>query len=159
MRYLINILAMVLLMSSCDAQQSSDQQKNQPDTSVIEPQTEIKVNKEYDDQGNLIRYDSVYSRYYSNIEGDTVLRDSVFKRFKRHMHSDYPFSTEPFFNEMFFNDSLLFYDFYKEDFFQNRFERNLWYMEQYFREMDSLKNRYFREQMQGPPKGSKNIEN
>jgi hypothetical protein len=66
------------------------------------PQTEIKVNKEYDKNGNLVRFDSSYSYYYSNVAGDTVLQDSILNAFKAHFNQHYFFSNEPFFNDFSF---------------------------------------------------------
>ena len=42
------------------------------------PQTSIKVDKKYDSKGNLIKYDSTYSYYYSNIKDNKNLEDSIF---------------------------------------------------------------------------------
>ncbi|MCB4234259.1 hypothetical protein LDL59_01710 [Kaistella anthropi] len=47
-----------------------------------QPIEDIKVNKEYDENGNLIRYDSTYTYYYSNIEGDEIAADSIFNNFR-----------------------------------------------------------------------------
>ena len=147
MKRIALFIGLMVTMFGCDAQQKESQRSEEQDTVAFEPQTEIRVNKEYDDRGNLIRYDSVYSSYYSNIEGDTALHDSVFNQFMNKFNDRFPFSSEPFFNEMFFTDSLLHYDFFKDDFFQNRFERNLYHMDEYFRRMDSLKNYFFRKQI------------
>ena len=146
-RFLFFNLFILLLIVGCSAQQSKEKATSTPDSLTVEPQTKIKVNREYDDQGNLIRYDSTYASYYSTVEGDTAWQDSTFKDFMQHFNSRYPFSDEPFFDKLFFTDSLLHYDFYKDDFFQNLFEQNLKQMEEYFRQMDSLKNYFFRQQL------------
>jgi hypothetical protein len=90
-----------------------DQQKEQIS---VTPQTNIKVNKEYDKNGNIVRYDSTYSYYYSNIKNDTVKQDSIFNLFRNQFNQKYLFSNEPYFNNLFFEDSLLKYDFYKRVF-------------------------------------------
>ncbi len=146
MKQIIIVLTILGFTAGCDGQQYQDDGKTLPDSSMNVPQTDIKVEKEYDDYGNLIRYDSVYSSYYSNIEGDPEIADSIFKEFREHFNTKYPFTTNPFFNDMFFNDSLLKYDFYKDEFFQSRFEDNWRYMEEYFRQMDSIKNQFFEKQ-------------
>jgi len=38
------------------------------------------------------------------------------------------------------------YDFYKDDFFENRFKNNMEMMQKMFKDMDSLKNHFFKEQ-------------
>jgi len=132
---------------SCNGQ-SGKEKKEAPDKNL--PQTDVKVNKEYDEKGNLIRYDSTYSAYYSNISNDTTLRDSIFTNFKNQFNQRYFFSQEPFFQDFFFQDSLLKYDFYKNDFFSNRFRNNRQGMDSLFLKMDSLKNDFFHKQFVNP---------
>ena len=72
-------IACMLCFSSCNGQ-SGKEKKETADKNA--PKTDIKVNKEYDKDGNLIRYDSTYSSYYSNILNDTILGDSIFNNFK-----------------------------------------------------------------------------
>lgn len=134
-------IAISFLINGCNGQ--INQEKAVASSDTLKPFTDIKVNKEYDEYGNLIRYDSSYSYYYSNIESDTLLGDSIVKDFRNYFNKRYGFSNEPFFNDYFFEDSLLQYDFYKNDFFLNRFQRNMEYMDRLFGEMDSIKNRFF----------------
>jgi len=144
------ILAIALSMTI----QSCNGQKNEKDKDLSQnlPQTNIKVNKEYDKNGNIIKYDSTYSAYYSNIKGDTLLRDSIFDNFKTQFNEKYFFSTQPYFNNFFFTDSLLGYDFYKKDFFYKRFRNNTNYMDKLFHEMDSIKNSFYSQQFKIPYK-------
>ena len=154
----LTILAMLFffLFSSCDAQ--TDQKKGKTDQKNL-PKTDIKVNKEYDESGNLIRFDSTYTYYYSNIENNEALNDSIFDAFKNSFNSFYPFSFKPFFEDFFFEDSLLIYDFYKEDFFEQRFLQNMQRMELLFKEIDSMKNDFFGNQfLNKKSKQTKSIE-
>jgi hypothetical protein len=141
-------LLFALSLNSCNGQKKegtgAPPAENQPKTS-------IKVDKEYDENGNLIRYDSSYSYYYSNIENDTLLRDSIFDQFRFHFNQKYFFSEEPFFNDLFFQDSLLKFDFYKNDFFSNRFRSNMEHIDRLFNEMDSIKNQFFMDQFKDKP--------
>lgn len=146
MKAIISFFATLMLMVGCEAQNSTEQPTVNDDTAQIQPKTDIRVNKEYDDDGNLIRYDSVYSSYYSNVQGDTVMSDSILSEFRKHFNTQFPMSVNPFFNDMFFNDSLMQYDFYKDEFFQNRFKDNWRHMDEYFKQMDSIKNEFFRKQ-------------
>ena len=136
-------LSLVVVLSSCKGQ-DNDKKTNSLETG--KPKTDIKVNKEYDENGNLITYDSTYSYYYSNIENDSILRDSIFNNFRNHFNKTYKFSDEPFFNNFFFNDSLIMYDFYKNDFFEKRFRNNRDHINRLFYEMDSIKNLFFEKQ-------------
>ncbi len=144
-------LAISLILNSCNGQKKTEKTEMAKDT--ITPKTNIIVNKEYDDEGNLIRYDSTYSSYYSNIVTDTLFGDSVFSNFKNFFNQSYGFSTQPYFNNFFFEDSLLKYDFYKKDFFSNRFQNNMEKMDKLFMEMDSLKNSFYYRQYQNLDKG------
>lgn len=46
-----------------------------------QPEEKIKVNKEFDEQGNLVRYDSIYSYSSSNFNIDAQKIDSIMKHF------------------------------------------------------------------------------
>jgi hypothetical protein len=140
----ILFLIHTLLFASCNAQNK----KNKTDSNLDKnkPIEDIRVNKEYDENGNLIRFDSTYTYYYSNIENNPALEDSIFKNFRKMFSETYPFSNKPYFNELFFQDSLLMYDFYNHDFFTERFRLNMQRVEKLFMEMDSIKNKFFEEQ-------------
>ncbi|MGD9991772.1 MAG: hypothetical protein AB7S69_00615 [Salinivirgaceae bacterium] len=143
--FAIACLAVVFQISSCQGQDEKEKAET-----AVNPQTNISVNKEYDESGNLIRYDSTYSYFYSNVEGDTLLGDSIFQSFRNHFNQSYFFSESPFFSDFFFEDSLLHYDFYKDDFFSNRFRRDMERMDSIFRGMDSIKNQFFKHQFEEP---------
>lgn len=135
-------IVMYMTLLSCNGQKKDEVNKSSKNL----PQTNIKVNKEYDKKGNLIKYDSTYSYYYSNIAGKDGLKDSIFSSFKDRFNKEYYFSKRPYFNDFFFQDSLLDYDFYKKDFFYKRYLGNMLRMERLFHEMDSLKNDFYKDQ-------------
>ncbi|MEX2379707.1 MAG: hypothetical protein WD530_03125 [Vicingaceae bacterium] len=139
-------LLLTLLLSSCQAQEAKKENDKSIDLEKNKQQTNIIVNKEYDDEGNLIRYDSTYSSYYSNIQGDSLMGDSIMKSFRNDLFKHFPMSRSPFFKSFFFEDSLSDYDFYKNDFFRERYRLNQERMEELFWEMDSIKNHFFNEQ-------------
>jgi len=146
-RIWILFIAVTLIISSCNGQEQHIK-NNKLSNGKNAPKEDIKVNKEYDENGNLIKYDSTYTYYYSNIENDTTAEDSIFINFKNLFDLHYPFSHKPYFNDLFFEDSLMKYDFYKEDFFTERFRQNMERSEKIFQEMDSIKNKFFNEQFQ-----------
>lgn len=109
----------------------TNQRKSNSDEKNV-PQSNITVNKEYDENGNLIRYDSTYSWSYSNIRNDTLVNDTIIygnKEFfdRKDFFPDIPFfDDEDFFNDRFFSDSLFadrsfFDDFFNEKFFGDKF--------------------------------------
>jgi len=140
-------IALSVALISCNGQTNKDKSAADP---TINPQTHIKVEKKYDSKGNLIKFDSTYSYYYSNIKDKKNLRDSVFNNFKKEFNQKYFFSRNPYFNDFFFQDSLLKYDFYRRDFFLNRFQNNIRMMDSLFWGMDSLKNSFFNKQFTIP---------
>ncbi len=136
-------LAFVFLFSSCQGQIKKDKEEL---SNEINPQTTISVNKEYDKNGNLIRYDSTYAMYYSSIQDDSIRGDSIYQNFRDYFNQRYFFSESPFFSEYFFLDSMLHDGFYTNDFFSNRFLNDMERMNNIFRGMDSIKNRFFEQQ-------------
>ncbi|MFN4122718.1 MAG: hypothetical protein ACK4GL_05360 [Flavobacteriales bacterium] len=143
-------IAFSLIFSSCNGQETNfKNSKSLTDTASVSnnyPKENIKVNKEYDQNGNLIRYDSTYTYFYSNVDGNKAALDSIFNNFRNMFNHTYPFSTKPYFDNLFFQDSLLQYDFYKKDFFLNRYKQNMQQLDRLFLEMDSVKNKFFIEQ-------------
>lgn len=139
------IMGIAFIFNSCNAQDKIGKNEKMNAVKNI-PKEDIKVNKEYDDEGNLIKYDSTYTYYFSNTDKNQSLRDSIFEAFINKFHRQYPFSDKTLFNDFFFQDSLLKYDFYKNDFFTERFRRNMEQSEKIFMEMDSIKNKFFIEQ-------------
>lgn len=148
---LLSLVLFAFALTSCNGQ-NNDKTNNRDTTAISQtkPKTDIKVNKEYDKDGNLVRFDSTYSYYYSNIENDTILADSIFNSFRKNFNEQFNFYNDPFFNELFFQDSLIKYDFYRKDFFDKRFRYNQEHINKLFFEMDSLKNLFFNKQFKEP---------
>lgn len=134
----------LLLICSCSTEKVKGQQEIKDSQTTNEPQTKIIVNKEYDQNGKLIKFDSSYSYYYSNIDGDSISGDSTFGVFRQDFFESFPNVQRPFLEDMFFEDSLLTYDFYKSDFFSNRFRLNRKRFNNLFEEMDSIKNDFYK---------------
>ncbi len=153
---LVHALAVVTLaLSACNGQ--AQQHQKSPATAdtlagrIDPPKSEVRVNKEYDANGNLIAYDSTYSSFYSSRNADPAMMDSLFRDFRPRFNRQFPFMTDPGFNDLFFRDTLLYPDFFHDDFFRKRMEMNERWMQQMMAEMDSMKNRYFRDRAAEPP--------
>lgn len=115
-----------------------------PDTVVLnqfKPKYDFRVNKKYDDKGNLVEMDSSYSYFYSS-RGvqDSLLMDSLFERLRVPLLKNYNQLFEDKTDRIFFNDSLFKYDFYNDDYFRKRFEMNFIQFQNMYRQMDSLKS-------------------
>jgi hypothetical protein len=151
-------------MSSCNGQtkkteqllaQSNNKKTELRDT-INRPKINVKVNKQYDRNGNIIKYDSTYSYAYSSHGGQSapMNNDSIFNQFKTYfnMHSSSFMNKQN--NNVFLTDSLFKYDFFNEDYFQKRFELNQKLFNDFYRQMDSLKGNYL--QKKYPNKNHKN---
>ncbi|MCP9198973.1 hypothetical protein MKO06_03575 [Gramella sp. GC03-9] len=149
-----NILVLMLIMmgiTGCDAQETKG-------TAAVQDQVEKenipkgnwKVNREYDENGNLISYDSTYVYSYSTINGDTVQpqdMDEIFKDFSRFFKNEYQMGPSAFMGS-FLNDSIRGNrDFFEKDFFSDRM------MSEHFREqvrmMDSIRNQFLKQHYPG----------
>lgn len=139
------------------------------------PKKDIKVNREYDEDGNLIRYDSTYVYSWSSDSTRNFIPDSTFwgkmdvkkmqeymnRFFKRdsagHDHFRHPFFSDDFFDRDFFNpqffgrdfnfrDSTR-YEFFKnfEDMMKGHNEYRNERMDDMNRELDSLRNDFLKQ--------------
>jgi len=104
------------LVGGCNGQKNQNEKSAQQlalaDTSY-RPQVDVRVNKKYDEKGNLIQYDSTYSYYYTSppTSKNSIRSDSVFNIFKIPLRNDYRGLLDDNMNSIFFNDSLFKYDF------------------------------------------------
>ncbi|MDN3677797.1 hypothetical protein QWY90_10795 [Flavobacterium paronense] len=149
MKRIISILlATALVCTSCQGQEHKKEKKEKVTSQSAneKPKVEIKVNKKYDKQGNLIAYDSTYTSFYANRKGDKVLMDSLFREFKPIFNKQFPLMKDENFNQLFYSDTLLYNDFFHDDFFRKRMELNQEYMRKMMQQMDSIKNAYFKKQ-------------
>ena len=100
---------------------------NEDSLKTNQPKINYKVNKQYDENGNLIAYDSVYTYSYSSQDGDgSIIFDSdsgmnvfgnmnmpfdmfnndIFKRFFKSDSSMFPNNNNMLFNDPFFNNGF-----------------------------------------------------
>jgi hypothetical protein len=146
---LLSFLFVVFFGCNAQTQKGSAQQgdknssKAAVNDSLNKPRIDVKVNKQYDDKGHIIKFDSTYSYYYSSPKGSSRLaNDSVFSSFRSFFEKSYPNLMDRNSNSIFFNDSLFKYDFFNDDYFQKRFELNQKMFGNMYRQMDSIKRDY-----------------
>lgn len=146
---LVAMIAIGLLTMSCQQGQSKGTAYLAKDSvasdSLKKPDVKIQVNRKYDDKGNLIGFDSTYSSFYSNVQGDTVRMDSLMKSFDTYFGRQHSHLFDQQFNKLFFSDSLAYPDFFHQDFFMKRYELNDRYLRGMMRRMDSIKNRFYKD--------------
>ena len=111
------------------------------DDTLSKPKVSVKVNKQYDDKGNIVKYDSSYSYFYSSPGGKAMhlSNDSVYSQFRTFFDKKYPNFFHAQYDNVFFNDSLFKYDFFNNDYFMKRFEMNKKMFDRIYQQMDSLK--------------------
>jgi hypothetical protein len=149
------LVALTFLFSIASCQVKKKQPEVKAEKNTVQPKVDIKVNRRYDDKGNLIGFDSTYSSYYSTHKGDTVLMDSLFKKFDFSFNRKYPSILDEHFGKLFFEDSLLYHDFFHEDFFRKRYELNDPFVRKEMLRMDSIKNEFFKRHSKEKPSKNK----
>lgn len=129
-RTLLIIGVLACGFTACNAQATSKAPQRAP-------KIDSKVTKQYDEKGNLIGYDSTYTEYYSNVEGDSLLHDSLFDRIRQQFTNQ-----RRMFGGWKQTDSLFMGGF--EGFpFDEQFNA----MNRFMREVDSLQNSMMRQQL------------
>ncbi len=149
--------AVALSFTSCNAQEKKENAGNN-DTAMKkkteiqnEPRGTWKVNKELDENGNLIRYDSIYTYSYGNVNGKEIppqKMDSAMASFKKYMQERMPRSFSQGMMNPFLSDSLN-ENFFERGFFENHWEDFFPEMQQQLRQMDSLHQKFFQQTQPG----------
>ncbi|RLD63893.1 MAG: hypothetical protein DRJ01_02465 [Bacteroidetes bacterium] len=111
------------------------------------PKIKIDVNKRYDDKGNIIAYDSTYSYSYTYSDGKVknINLDSLLQKFKPFLFDNSADIFNRSFDDFFIPDSIFKFNFFEDDFFQNRFDEERFNFEKIMRQMDSIKNEFFKQ--------------
>ncbi|MCF7561843.1 hypothetical protein L3X39_14450 [Sabulilitoribacter multivorans] len=123
-----------LIFFNCSGQQKQQENKEP----AIKPDENIQVNKEYDEYGNLTRYDSIYSYSYSS---NGKLNDSIKMQFQRHFNN-HSFFNDSFFNDFFKRDSITGH-FNPENFFFDGFMNQDTHIKSMMKRMDSIQQLFF----------------
>ena len=144
MKQLIIAWLMLAGFTGCNAQ--NNQKTSKSDTSNHHenaPKVTYKVNKKFDEKGNLISYDSSSVWSYSD-DGNrhNVEADSVMIAFKRQFDSSFPTIFRNNFGDPMWNDSFFFRDFTASDYFMQKWQQHYFSMENMMRQMDSLRNSF-----------------
>ena len=119
----------------------------EPDTTTSNPKIDIKVKKEYDKAGNIVRYDSSYIYIYKYPDGSTksLNIDSIFNHFQPYFFDkSFNLMRKPFY-QFFEMDTIFQKHFFDQDYFMKQFEQEMFQFEKMMHEMDSLKNLYLKE--------------
>ncbi len=142
------LFLVAVLAASCSAQEKNktDLAKEPGKSAKTEPKGSWQVNKEVDENGNLTRYDSIYSWSSTDnprsISPDQI--DSITKRFGTFFGKDFSMSGEEF-SGLSQNDSLFMNRFFNggfddDDLLINHFQGNMPEIQDLMKQMDSLQN-------------------
>lgn len=145
-------LALGLSLMSCNAQEdkknlaeeSASTEVNQDQK--VPPKGNWKVTKEYDENGNIVKFDSVYSYSYSNINGEEANIedvDSMIQSFRNYFKGRVPQNWDRLGINPFWEDSLIEEDFFGDDFFHNRWKADFHDMQERMLQMDSIRDEFF----------------
>lgn len=148
-------LFLALLVAGCNGQESHKNSKNdlaqvQKSTDTLNPKPKIqwKVNKKYDENGNVIGYDSIYSWSYSN-RGNVppeINADSIMQSFRSLSNDNFPsFWEDQDLDHMFPMDSIMNKNFSMDRFFNHGNFKDFPNMGQWMQQMDSLRNKMLEE--------------
>jgi hypothetical protein len=149
MKKLVTLL-MVFTVIACNNQKKEGEQVSsdqlEKDTTIVKPIEKWDVKKEYDEFGNLIRYDSIYSWSYTNTKGDSIQvnLDSIMDSFKGYLGETTPRKWEDDFFYFPKNDSMFMKDFFKNDYFFRNWQSKHSEIEEMIRKMDAERNAFLK---------------
>ncbi|MFG6686001.1 hypothetical protein ACGK9U_05415 [Mariniflexile sp. HNIBRBA6329] len=126
------------LFYNCNAQTKQNSEEK-----ALKPDENIQVNKEYDEFGNLTKYDSIYSYSYSS---NGKLSDSIKLKFKNHF-SNHSFFNDSFFDDFFKQDSITGH-FNPHNFFYDGFINQDEHIKSMMKRMDSIQQQFFNHNFQ-----------
>jgi len=139
------IIYLVLFFSTFTSCNSQEVKNNHKKPEKNKPQESVIVNRKYDENGNLIEFDSTYTSYYSSFEGDTIRIDSIINQFPDFFNDEFfRLRSGSIFDPFFGQDSALHSYFFHDDFFEQQFINQNEDMIRMMQEMDSIKNIYFK---------------
>ena len=150
-KIILSAIVIVMVLSGCNGQKKDNLMASvlTKNDSINRPKTNIKVNRKYDENGNLISYDSTYTYSYSNTNGENIDIDSLFNQLGFNQKGFHSFPNHSFPNSLLGNDSLMLNDpFFNDELLSNNMRKNLEMMERMMQHMDSINSLYIQPQHQ-----------
>ncbi len=140
-----SLLLMVGMFSiGCNGQKddTKNPETNESEARIMEqPEGTWRVDKEFDENGNMIRYDSIFSwsshNNFNNFSPSE--RDSLMQSFKSRFFMNYSHFEDHGFEDVFAKDSLFSNRFFNDGFFESDFGRD-------FMDLDSLRQQMLERQ-------------
>ncbi|WP_142785306.1 hypothetical protein [Changchengzhania lutea] len=145
--HVLLFLMVALLGNSCNGQKNDykkNENKKQQEVVVEVPKGTWRVDKEFDESGNLIRYDSIYSwssddklQNFSSFD-----RDSLLQSFKSKFFSEFSDFESQGFEDVFAEDSLFSKQFFNDDFFGSDFGKEFMDLDKIRQQMMERQKRF-----------------
>ncbi len=123
------------------------EERDATEIAKMKPRARWKVQKEHDSEGNIIRYDSIYSWSYSNAKGDSIEvdMDHMLRSFYDQVDNNFPLSIHKRIPGMFEWDSLFYRRFTQDENFRSRWEDGFFEMQSAIERMDSLRYEFYKD--------------
>lgn len=146
----IAILSLAAMLNiSCNAQEAKKEEKSQTDKdnlsqTAVEPKGTWKVDKEFDENGNLIRYDSIYS-WSSGDDLDRLSyldRDSTLQSMQSKFYRNFSQFGNQGFDDFFSSDSLFTNRFFDDDFFTSEFGEDFMDIDKMHKRMEAMQKKF-----------------
>lgn len=138
--------AVLLSFMSCHAQNKEKSTKKTVTSAAVEPKGTWKVSKEIDKDGNLIRYDSIHSYSYDNVNGREMSAAEMQKAlsdFENYMQNKMPASFSK--NILFpMNKDSIYNNFMERGFYENHWQDFFPEMQSQLKHMDSIHEEFFK---------------
>jgi len=161
MKTLVVAMVVALFTLGCHAQDQSGkglEKLSENKDSKNKPEEHWKVNKEVDENGNVISYDSTYTWSYTEEDSVNVDMDSMMQSFKSFFNDKMPSVWGESLMDPMLGDSLLNRDFFADNYFHDRFEKDFFDVDKMFQRMDSLRESFFKQTLPEMEQKSQSIE-
>src|SRR3954463_11454636 len=106
MKPIVFLLPVFFLVLSCEGQDKKQKNVHTDKTYGTNPKEEVKVNKTYDKNGHLVKFDSTFSYRYSSKGKDSsrVKLDTVLQKFQSVYKNEFTDQWDKEFKNVFLND-------------------------------------------------------
>lgn len=147
MKKYVALAISALLTLSCNSQEKKAKEDAQEGTkahSTEAPKGSWKVNREFDEDGNLIRYDSIYS-WSSGTDLNELAamdRDSILKSMRSRFYRNFSGFDHEGFSDIFGEDSLFTKQFFNDDFFDSDFGHDFMDIDQIRKRMERMQRKF-----------------
>ncbi|MGB6152152.1 MAG: hypothetical protein WBG48_09180 [Pricia sp.] len=147
MKRLAMLSLVAILTTSCKGQEKKENenlQKDNPEQMAEQPKGTWKVDKEFDENGNLIRYDSIYSWSSTDNFEDLAQKnpDSLIQSLQSKFYRNFRGFDDQRFGDLFADDSLFTRRFFNDDFFDSEFGDDFMDIDRIHERMEAMQRKF-----------------